>query len=511
MGIRNFLAEMLMNPYESKDDKKFIEPETTIKTEIELPNSEEVEETSFDADSKFYSIDTDVKFRNIKEAILTYREVATNHEIEAAIDEIEYSSIVDDGTDIVSLDLDEIEDGVLSDNIKNQIIEEFKEIIRLLKFKRRGSGYFRKWYIDGRIWFQVLTGNKNKSIVKIKLLSPLDITRVKKSDGSFVYLYKEDDRNKASRNQFYRNMVVGENSVVENGVEIPEKNIVFVPSGLVDPIDNYYVSYLHNSIKPLNQLKQLEDSAIIYYITRAPEKRAFYINVGKLPKTRAQQYVKSLMDKFKTSVVYDVNTGEVTQRKNSMTMLEDYYIPTRGDDKSTRIESLQGGQLQDKLEIILYFKKKLLKSLKVPFSRIDDDSQSIVDFGRGSELTHAELKFNEFKNKLRIDFSVLFIELLKTQLVLKNILTIKEFNQIKDDINFIWESNSHFSEIKDAELLKERIELADSITSYIGKYFSNKWVKKNVFKLTDDEIDQMDKEIEEEKKSGEIDEMDDEI
>ena len=495
MGAIKNLMEMFLSPFANKMDDKFDDPNEEIKSKV-LPNAEEIEETEIDYNSAFYTLDFDVKFNNIKEAILTYREVASNFEVEEAIDDIVMSAVVDDGDDIINLDLDNIDDSIIAKNTKEKIKEEFDYIISKINFKRFGANWFRRWYIDGRLWAQIIL-DKNE-IKKVKLLSPLDIIRVKR-DNKYVYMYKQDERNKNLRNRFNR-----KDTEFEDGVEIPEKDIAFVPSGLTDPHNTFYISYLHKSIKPLNQLRLLEDSAVIYRITRAPERRVFYIDVGKLPKSKAEQYVKNLMNKFKSSIVYDVKTGKVTQRKNVMTMLEDFYLPSRGDTKGTKVETLQGGTQLGEIEDIRYFKKKLLKSLKVPVSRFDDENQPIVDFGKSGELTRSELKYSKFINRLRTDFSILFLELLRTQLILKNIITIEEFNEIKNDFNFIWESDSYFTEMKESELLRERVELLGSIENYIGKYFSVDWVKKNVLKQTDDEIEEMQKHIEDEKKSGEI-------
>lgn len=500
--IWDYITENYLAPFSNKSDDKFIDKELKTDSKI-LPNAEEPEETEIDYNSAFYTLDFDVRFNTIKEAIITYREVASNFEIEEAVDDIVTTAIVDDGDEIVSLDLDNIEDSMIAKATKNKIQEEFENILSLMNFKRNGANYFRRWYIDGRLWAQIILDNKNE-IKKVKLLSPLDIVRVKKDDEYF-YVYKQDERNKNLRNRFQRR-----DMEFEEGVEIPEKDIAFVPSGLTDPSNNFYISYLHKSIKPLNQLRLLEDSAVIYRITRAPERRVFYIDVGKLPKPKAEQYVKNLMNKFKSSVVYDVKTGKVSQRKNVMTMLEDYYIPSRGDSKGTRVETLQGGQQLGEIDDILYFKKKLLKSLKVPVARFDDENQPAIDFGRSGELTRAELKYNRFINRLRIDFSVFFIELLKTQLILKNIISISEFNEIKNAFNFVWATDSYFAELKQSEILKERIEVLGSINDYIGKYYSNEWIKKNVLKQTDSDIEEMQKQIDSEKQSGEMsDEEDD--
>ena len=499
MKLSNLLE--YLNPFANSKDNKFEDKEEEAVVKQKLPNAEDVEEQVIDYNTAFYQLDFDIKFQTIKDAILTYRELSVNSEVEDAIDEIVCTAVVDDGDKIVDIDLDAIEEGVLSENIKEKIKDEFNEILKLLNFKRNGANYFRKWYVDGRLWFQIITGDSNE-IKKIRPLSPLDIRRVRKENQIF-YTYKQDERNKQLQNRY----AARQDRTFDEGLLIPEKNIAFVPSGLSHPRDNYYISHLHKAIKPLNQLRLLEDSAVIYRITRAPERRVFYIDVGKLPKAKAEQYLKNLMNKFKSSVVYDVATGKVTQRKNVMTMLEDFYLPTRGDTKGTKVETLQGGTQLGEINDIEYFKKKLLKSLKVPINRFDDDNQPTIDLGKGGELTRVELKFNKFINRLRTDFSILFLELLKTQLILKNVFKLEEWDEIKNEISFVWESDSYFTELKESEILAARLELVTNISTYVGKYYSHMWVRKNILKQTDADMEDIRKEIKDEKKSGEYNGM----
>lgn len=496
----SFITEFLQK-FGSKSDAKFEEPVEVDQDKV-LPNSEDTELPELDSNLVYYSIDFNREFGTIKELVKMYRDVATNHEVEDAIDEIINDSVVvEDNKNNIALNLDDVEG--LSDNVKEKIKDEFDEVLRLLNFKRRGAAYFRKWYIDGRLWFQVLFHKvESRGILDLRPLSPLDITRVKK-DGKIVYVYKEDDSNKQKRRNRLETL---KSRNFEEGIEITEKNIAFVPSGLTDPEGNYFISHLHKAIKPLNQLKLLEDSAVIYRITRAPERRVFYIDVGKLPKTKAEAYVKSLMNKFKSSINYDVTTGKVSQNKKVMTMLEDFYLPTRGDTKGTKVETLQGGNQLGEIDDIVYFKKKLLKALKVPFSRLDTEDQAVVEIGRPGELTRPELKFQKFVHRLRSDFSVLFFDLLKTQLVIKNILKLDEWNKIKNDIDFVWQSDSYFTELKENEILSQRLDILAEIGDHIGTYFSSTWVKRNVLRQTDEEIKNMAKEIEQNKDIPEEDE-----
>lgn len=488
----NILKEFL-NIFSDKGDDKYELPDIEDKDKV-LPNSEEPELPILRIDSFHHSISFDEEFKNIKSLIRTYREVATNHEIDNAINDIINEAIVvEDNKNNISLNLDDVEG--ISDNIKEKIIKEFKDLLSILNFKRNGSNLFREWYIDGRLWFQVLFHKTNsKGISKIRKLSPLDITRVKEEkDGKIYYIYKEDEINKNKRRKFFNDI---SNRNFQEGVQISSRNIVFVPSGLTDPESKIYISHLHKAIKPLNQLKLLEDSAVIYRMTRAPERRVFYIDVGKLPHTKAENYVKGLMNNFKSTVKYDVKTGKVTQNKKVMTMLEDLYLPTRGDTKGTKVETLEGGRQLGEIDDILYFRRKLFASLQVPFSRSElGDNAPVVDIGRQGELTRPELKFQKFINRLKSNFSVLFIELLKIQLITKNIIKIGEWETFKNDIDFIWQTDNYFEELKQNEILTQRLELLENIKEHIGEYFSSLWVKKNVLRQTDNDIKEMDKQI----------------
>jgi len=492
--MKNALLEFFSNII-SKSNKKFDHKEDVDDSNL-LPTNEEPELPILNQNSVFYSIDFNDQFRNVKQLVRTYRSIALDHKIEDAIDEIINEAVVsEDNKNNININLDSIED--MSDGIKEKIIEEFKTLLNILLFKRDGSKLFRQWYIDGRLWFQILFHkNEKNGIAKLRKLSPLDITRIKdEKTEKIFYVYKEDEQNKLKRRQ-----IGGVSSEFDRkfsyGVKITEENIIFVPSGITDPENSYFISHLHKSIKPLNQLRLLEDSAVIYRITRAPERRVFYIDVGKLPKTKAEAYVKSLMNKFKSSVTYDITTGKVSENKNVMTMLEDFYIPTRGDLKGTKVDTLPGGAQLGEIDDIKYFKKNLLSALKVPFSRLEtDDSGTLVDFGKPGEITRPELKFQKFISRLRSDFSILFFELLKIQLITKGIIKVNDWNKIKNDIDFIWQSDSYFTELKEFDILSQRFDILDAMSDYIGKYYSNVWVRTNVLKQTEEDQKQIDKEI----------------
>jgi len=486
------LLEFLTNFRPSKRTDQYQLTDKDVDEKHKLPADEEPELPILDNNSIYYSLNAEQDFKDIKEMILTYRNMSNDFNVEDAIDEIVNESIVsEDSKNNIELNLDNVE---LRDNVKKKIMDEFDYLLNLLNFKRKGSSVFRQWYVDGRLWYQILFfKNENKGVAKLVQLSPLDITRKKNEADQIFYVYREDESNKQRRRTSQHDVMRSQN--FREGVRISAENIVFVPSGITNGKQNYYISHLHKAIKPLNQLRLLEDSAVIYRITRAPERRVFYIDVGKLRRTSAQNYVKKLMNKFKSSVNYDVQTGKVTQNKKTMTMLEDFYLPTRSDTKGTKVDVLPGGAQLSDIEDIKYFKKNFLRSLKVPYNRFETEDASIVNIGQPGELTRPELKFQKFVRRLQSDFSVLFYELLKIQLVAKKIINIKEWSAIKNDINFVWAVDNYFEELKQNEILSQRLNLLSEIKDDIGKFYSSLWVKKNVLKQTEDDIKNMEKEI----------------
>lgn len=504
INIKDTLTEfftVVQTPMNKKFDVK-----NDIDDTIVLPNSEEAELPLFDKNFVSYTIDFDADFRTIKDLILVYRDIAADHKVEDAIDEIVNEAIVvEDNKNNISIDLDNIDD--ITKNVKNKITDEFDNILKLLNFKREGSEIFRQWYIDGRIWFQVLFNKNQKAgISTLRKLSPLDITRIKEEDEIW-YIYKEDEKNKNKRR------ISGtshDNRKFDEGLKISAENIAFVPSGLKHAEKEIYISNIHKAIKPLNQLRLLEDSAVIYRITRAPERRVFYIDVGPLPKTKAESYVKSIMNQFKSSISYDTTTGKVSQSKKVMTMLEDFYLPSRGDSKGTKVDTLQGGTQLGEIEDIRYFHKELLSSLKVPYSRLDTQEDADVNIGQPSELSRPELKFQNFIQRLRSNFSILFFDLLKTQLITKGIMKVEDWEKIKNDINFVWQSNNYFNELKENEILTQRLELLSEIKEHIGTFFSTQWVKENILRQSENDIEQMDKEINTAKEKVDLDNENDE-
>ena len=424
---------------------------------------------------------------SMKDLLQMYRDAAENPEIENAIDEICNEAIICEKNSIMKTDLDNTE---FSANIQKKIIEEFENVLNILDFNKKGYNLFKQWFTEGRLYIYLKLDEKNLQggIVGFDILIPEKITKVKnKKTGELVYYYENEE------GDVYK---------------IDQDLIVFIHSGITDPNKSYYVSYLHKSLKPLNQLRLLEDSAIIYRITRAPERRVFYIDVGKLSKVKAESYIQKMINKFRNKISYDISTGKVTNQKNTMTILEDFYFPVTEGGRGTKVETLESGQTLTDMSDILYFKKKLYKSLKIPLSRFADEENSplIGGIGNAAETTREELKFHKFIIRLQSQFQILIFDLLKRNLIWKNIIEKNEWEENKQEIQIIWNTDSYFAELKKQELLRTKLELMDGMTEYIGKYFSNSYIKKQILNFSDDEIEVMQKEIEEEMKAGEIEE-----
>lgn len=472
---------------------------TVKEQDIEIPELKTYEDTIesdlVDLKTRYFDINFDAKYSNIKELIKIYRDVAANHEVEIAIDEIENDAItIEERSNTLEIDFEDDID--FSEQVLKNIRIEFDNVLKAINYKRKAQEYFRQWYIDGRLYFEIVFfKNFKKGISRIKKLSPFNLQRKKDKDtGEYIFIYSPSKENKTKSIEF---------SNIETDYIISSKNILFVPSGLTDPENSYYISHLHKAIKPLNQLKALEDSAVIYHITRAPERRVFYIDVGKLPPKKANAYVQEQINEFQSGLTYDQITGKVIETKNTTSMLEDYYLPTSSDQKGTKIETLAGGtNISGFIENINYFKRKLLKSLKVPFSRVDAELNPVVDFGRTNEMTRSELSFYKFIKRLRNDFSCLILELLKIQLIIKNIITIDEWAELEDKLILIWPTDNYYEELKNNDVLTGRLEILGNINEHVGKYFSKQWIRKNILKLTDDEIKIMQEEIDEEKKES---------
>lgn len=444
-------------------------------------------------------LNLETAFKNENELISRYRTMAMQPEVEQAVDEIVNEAIVhDENGKSVEIILDELEQ---PDNIKEMIREEFKNVLRMLDFSNSGSDIFRRWYVDGRLFYQVQIDEANPrgGITGLVYLDPRKTRKVRtvqkqKDPRTGVemvvgtqefYIYNDKALSAGGT------MVMS--SPVDAAVKIAEDAVVNINSGLMDVSRNMVLSYLHKAIKPLNQLRMIEDAVVIYRLSRAPERRVFYIDVGNLPKMKADQYLRDIMTKFRNKITYDAGTGEVRDDRRFMSMIEDFWIPRRGEGKSTEITTLPAGQNLGELTDVKYFEQKLYKSLNVPISRLE--SQQGFSLGRSNEITRDELKFNKFTERLRSRFSGLFDELMKRQLSLKGIASIDEWDELKEYIHYDFLEDNNFAELKDAELMTSRVTLLNSLVPYIGQYYSMNWVRKNVLHLTEDEIKTMQKEI----------------
>ena len=431
-----------------------------------------------------------------------YRTMILQPEVEIAVQDIVNESIVfDDYRTPVKLNLDHYDQ---SKTIKSKIQEEFREILSLLDFNNKGIDMYRKWFVDGRLYFHKVIDEKNtkKGIVELR---PIDPTRIKKirevkkeKDNKGIEVVKET-------NEFYMYDMSEKTSkyqpqFVQKGIKVSPDAICYVTSGLFDSTKKKVIGYLHKAIRPLNQLRMIEDSVVIYRISRAPERRVFYVDVGNLPKNKAEQYLKGLMNQYRNKLVYDANTGEIKDDKKHMNMLEDYWLPRREGGRGTEISTLDGGQNLGEMEDVQYFQKKLFRSLGIPTSRLE--AENGFNMGRSAEITRDEVRFSKYIERLRHRFSDLFMDLLKTQLILKGVITADDWKSISQDGYIEYATDSYFSELKESEILKERMDVLREVNEYIGKYYSMEWVRKNILKFNEDEIKEMDAQMSSEKEGG---------
>lgn len=445
-------------------------------------------------------VDLDGTVRNDFELTMKYREMAQDPIVEVAIDDIVNDAVVmGEKKSPVKILLDRLNQ---KDNVKERIHEEFRNLMRVMQFETKGAEVFRRWYVDGKIFFHLIIDEENpqKGILEMRYVDPMHIQKIREytketlKNGTKVitgyrdfYLYNKD------------NPRSGGNPA---GIKISEDAIAFCSSGLMDTRYKRTVGFLHKAIKPLNQLRMLEDSIVIYRISRAPERRIFYIDVGNLPKTKAEQYVKDLMNRYRNRLVYDAGTGEIRDDRKFLSMLEDYWLPRREGSRGTEITTLQGGANLGELTDVVYFQKKLYRSLSVPVSRLEQDKQFML--GRSTEITRDEVRFTKFIHRLRTKFAELFYDMLKKQLVLKKVITADEWPEMREAIFFDFLKDNLFTELKNSELRRQQIEEVGNIKPYIGKYYSHEWVRRNVLGFSESEIKQMDKEIEKERNLGKI-------
>jgi len=439
----------------------------------------------------YYSqvVDMDTILRNEHEMIRKYREISLHPECDAAISEIVNEVIcVDDEGNTALLNLEDLK---ISESLKKKFQDEFEEIKYLINFDETAHDLFRSWYIDGRQYFVITldTENPKRGIQKIDKVDSRKIKKIKKVEKRMV----NGVETVVAVEEFFIYNERGIFNTTHQGVKLSVDSVVFSHSGLYDENAHMVLSHLHKAVKPVNQLKMLEDATVIYRISRAPERRIFYIDVGNLPKAKADQYITDIMNKFKNKIVYDASTGEIKDDRRHMSMLEDYWLPRREGGKGTEITTLPGGQNLSQIEDVNYFQNKVYQSLNVPLSRLQP-SQNFT-LGRSNEITRDEIKFNKFKNRLANKYSQILIDMLKIQLIAKNIVGANDWDDIERHIcvNFI-EDNA-FVELKESELLLNRVQLLQQVENYVGTYFSSQWVKLNILKFTEEEIKNMDKEI----------------
>tara|TARA_Y100001972_G_scaffold24117_1_gene29109 strand:+ start:6220 stop:7728 length:1509 start_codon:yes stop_codon:yes gene_type:complete len=446
-------------------------------------------------------LDMDATAKTEADLVRRYREIAIHPECDMAIEDIVNEAIVaNEMRDPVRVNLEGLPFGK---DVRRKIETEFKEILRLMNFNVKGHDIFRRWYVDGRIFYQKLIDRKDptKGITELKYIDPRkikkirEIKKVRPSGSSTLTVVDE----------YIEYFLFNEKGVSQasagSGIKIAPDTIAFCPSGLVDQNkQNMVLSYLHKAIKPVNQLRMIEDAVVIYRIARAPERRIFKIDVGNLPKQKAEQYLRDVMARYRNKLVYDASTGEVRDDRNYMSMLEDFWLPSREGGRGTDITTLPGGQNLGETSDIEYFQKKLYRSLNVPVSRLE--SQDGFSLGRASEISRDELKFTKFVQRLRKRFTELFNDILKTQLILKNIIAEEDWYAVSQTIQYDYLQDGHFAELKDTELLRNRLDLAATMRDYVGKYYSVEYIRKHILKQNEKDIDDMDRQIKKEIDDG---------
>ena len=436
-------------------------------------------------------LDTDGREKTELDLIRRYRDIAQQPECDSAIEDIINEAISYDEVSLpVSLRTDRMP---YPEKIKRAIRKEFEEVLSLLDFEEKGQDIMRRWYVDGRIFYHKVIDSKNprRGIVDLRYIDPTKIKKARqvkkdKDTKTGVDMIKKID-------EYYiyneKGLFSAGYGGANQGLKIAADAIAYCPSGIIDQNGGKVLSYLHKAIKPVNQLRMIEDALVIYRISRAPERRIFYIDVGNLPKIKAEQYLKDVMNRYRNKLVYDASTGEIRDDRNHMSMLEDFWLPRREGGRGTEIDTLSGGANLGEIEDIEYFRQKLYRSLNVPISRLEAENN--FSLGRTTEITRDELKFTKFIQKIRKKFTHLFSDILKTQLVLKGIVSLEDWDVMKEHIQYDFLKDGHFAELKEAELLRDRIDALDSIQSYIGTFFSKEYVLRNVLRMNDSQIDDM--------------------
>ena len=446
-------------------------------------------------------LDMEGQTKTEHDLIRRYREIALHPECDMAIEDIINESIVaNELKDAIRLNLDNLPFGK---DVRRKIEDEFKEVLRLMTFNTKGHDIFRRWYVDGRLYYHKVIDREStrKGITELRYIDPRKIKKIRevrkrRPDGPTPYGLNVVDDVK----EYFLYNEKGVSNTTSGGIKIAVDAIAFCPSGMIDQNKNMVLSYLHKAIKPVNQLRMIEDASVIYRIARAPERRIFKIDVGNLPKIKAEQYLRDVMARYRNKLVYDANTGEIRDDRNYMSMLEDFWLPSRDGGRGTDITTLPGGQQLGEMGDIEYFRSKLYRSLNVPASRLE--ASTGFNLGRSTEITRDELKFTKFVQRLRKKFTEIFNDILRTQLVLKAVITDEDWLIIRDVIQYDFLQDGHFAELKDSEMLLERIRLADSVRDYVGKYFSVEYIRKKILRQSERDIEDINSQIKREVKDG---------
>lgn len=432
--------------------------------------------------------------------IQQYRSMSLYPEVDRAIQDIVNDSIVfDDEYECVKLDLDNV--STISDNIKQKVHQEFKSVKKLLNFSNKADDIFRRWYIDSKLFYHVIidTDHPEKGIQQLRPIDPTKIQKVRKVEKEVKNINNVNLALVKKIDEFYVYTDLDKDSVTPTttaGLKISVDSICYVHSGIVDSGSKRVIGYLQKAVRPINMLRQIEDAVVIYRISRAPERRVFYVDVGNLPKQKAEQYISSLMNKYRNKITYDSKSGEIKDERNHMSMLEDFWIPRREGGRGTEIQLLDGGQNLGQMDDVDYLLKKVYRALNVPISRLETSTG--FNMGRQGEITRDEVQFFKFIEKLRKRFSFLFLDLLKKQCLLKGIMREEDWDNMAQDLRFAWNKDSYFNELKENEIMREKVDMLNIMANYTNQFFSSKWVRKNILKQTEEEISKMDQEIEEE-------------
>lgn len=447
-------------------------------------------------------VDLEGSVRTEAELVSKYREMALQPEIDRAVNEITNEAIVtEDGKDTVTINLDRLP---VKDNIKKIITQEFNNIMTILDFKNSCYDIFKRWYIDGRAYYHIVIDEKRpeEGIKELRYIDPRKIRKIREVDN------KKDTNTQAvlqkTKKEYYlyseRGLNYGPGASANratSGLKISADSILLVTSGLMDTNNTLVLSYLNSAIKPLNQLRALEDASLIYHLSRAPERRIFYIDVGNLPKIKAEQYLREMMNKHKNKLAYDASTGEIRDDRKFMTMLEDYWLPRREGNRGTQIEVLAGGtQLSQLLESVEYFQDRLYRAMQVPMSRMKPDT--VYNLGRATEITRDEVNFAKFIDRIRNKFSFIFLKSLEKQLILKKIIVPEEWEALKQFIRFEFLKDGYYAELKNLEIFGEKLNRLNDVEPYAGKYFSHYWIRRNILQQSDEDIEELDSQMEEE-------------